>query len=160
MFWWHIYSFSLDFKQQNEFYKQHSMSGYFSSTCELDISPYEPILSKQYFMWDFFYWNIKKKYSHIQNWHIYFAKTLGQSFPNTRRFHLCVENSDPNYLCQFFIQGYFFFIFLCYNFCMFVQNFGLFYHIFMNILSWESEGTFRKIVFLSLQWKNWCFSTS
>ena len=28
------------------------------------------------------------------NWYIYFAKTLGQSFPCTRRFHWCVENSD------------------------------------------------------------------
>ena len=36
----------------------------------------------------------RQKYFLLKNWHIYFANTLGHSFPHTSGTSWCVENSD------------------------------------------------------------------
>ena len=100
MFCLHKYSFFLDVKEQNKFYKTHIMPGYFSSTCGLNMSPYGWILlSKKYFFCEKIKnWKNEKIYFRIKNGHFYFAKTLGWSFPHTSWFHWCVENSDQKCL--------------------------------------------------------------
>ena len=129
MFWWHKYSFSLDFKHQNEFYKQHSMSGYFSPTCGLDMSPYEPILLKQYFLWEFFFMKCKKKTLPYKELTSLLCKNFRSEFSKHQEVPLECGKLWPkvfaSYICHFFIQECFFFVFFMLQF--FRQNSHLLY---------------------------------
>ena len=80
---------------------------------------------------------MKKIYSDLKNWYIYFSKTLGQS-----KFKFFLHFA-------FFGQNY--------NFCKFVQNFGWFQHFFMNILSWGSGETFKKKLVLVTKMEKFMF---
>ena len=111
----------------------------------------------------------KKMYSRQKNWHIYFAKTLDQTFPQTRRFHWSLENSDLKSLPRKYVSSLYRSIFHFFLVLIFLDKifFVYFYKLLVgfntfsiNIVSWESRRRCLKKLGLVTKWKSWGFSTS
>ena len=112
-------------------------------------------------------WKNKKNVLPYKELTYLICKNLGQSFPHTRRFHWCVENSHLKCLQSKYVSSLYGSIFFMFKFFWtkfnsyrFAQNVGWVQRFFIPIVSWEGgKRRFKKLVLVT-KWKNLCFSTS